>query len=425
PHQGNFCSNGIIPATREVSAKLMEVKAVYSYIKVKLGDVDKKKNTASVKVTNNYLFTNLDAYQLVAEVVNNGHVVASATQDLPAVNPGASADILIQLPKTQLLKSERKGEEVLLTLRVLRKEATLWAQAGHEELVKQFALTERAPLVALKSSKEKLASPLSLTPYDTFQSSRISVSIENETGELKSLMFDGMEVLGEGHNFLFDPFRWIENDRREDTTNGMEGTKATVQRKEVNGNLVLTSHREGTKCITDVAYTIYPQGILDVDVTFTPKTNDLRRAGMVCTVNPSLDRVKYYALGPWENSNDRKDGMVAQWYETKVGEMGGEYVKPQSMGGREQLRELVLTNAQGKGLRIQTEGQVSFSINPYTDEQLMKTLHMWELQPQPFHVLHLDAAVRGIGNASCGPDTLPEYAVPNQPLSYKLRISGL
>ena len=117
--------------------------------------------------------------------------------------------------------------------------------------------------------------------------------------------------------------------------------------------------------------------------------------------------------------------MVAPWYETKVGEMGGEYVKPQSMGGREQLRELVLTNAQGKGLRIQTEGQVSFSINPYTDEQLMKTLHMWELQPQPFHVLHLDAAVRGIGNASCGPDTLPEYAVPNQPLSYKLRISGL
>ena len=43
------------------------------------------------------------------------------------------------------------------------------------------------------------------------------------------------------------------------------------------------------------------------------------------------------------------------------------YVKPQSMGNREGLRELKLTNCQGRGVSIQTEGGVSFSALRYTD----------------------------------------------------------
>ena len=52
---------------------------------------------------------------------------------------------------------------------------------------------------------------------------------------------------------------------------------------------------------------------------------------------------------------------------------------------------------------------------------------MWELVPRAYTVLHLDAWLRGIGNASCGQDvdTLPQYRVPNQPLSYSLRLSAV
>lgn len=424
PHQGNFCSNGILPATREESAKLKEVKAVYAYIKLKMNGADAKKNKVSLNVRNTYLYDNLDLYQLVTEVVSDGNVVATSTLALPSVAPGQSTDLTIALPKNaRIATAQKKGQELLVTFRIQRKDATLWAEAGHEVMVQQFALTDRAPLAALKSSKEPLASPLTLTEYDTFQSSKILVGVDNTTGELKSLMLNGMEIMGQGQNMVFDPFRWIENDRRPVPGNGMEA-KATLQRSVENGNFTLRSHRDGEKCATDITYTIYPQGILDVEVTFTPKADDLRRAGMVCTLNPDLKNVKYYALGPWENNSDRHDGMVAQWYTSKVGQMGGEYVKPQTMGGREQLRQLELTDDKGRGICIQTEGNVSFSLNPYTDEQLMNTNHMWELQPQPFNVLHLDAAVRGIGNASCGPDTLPEYFVPNQPLRWKIRITS-
>ena len=156
-----------------------------------------------------------------------------------------------------------------------------------------------------------------------------------------------------------------------------------------------------------------------------PKNGELRRAGLVCAIDSALHNVDYYALGPWENYCDRNDGVLLGRYATTVAEMPERYVKPQSTGGREQLRELVLSDGKGFGLKIETEGQVGFSALQFTDADLMNGQHMWELTARPYTVLHLDAWTRGIGNASCGADvgTMPIYKVPGKPLTYKLRIS--
>lgn len=126
-----------------------------------------------------------------------------------------------------------------------------------------------------------------------------------------------------------------------------------------------------------------------------------------------------------ENYNDRKDGAMIGRYATVVDSMTVGYVKPQSTGGREGLRDLVLTRADGRGVRIETRGKVSFSILPFTDADLMNASHQWELTPRPFNTLHLDAVTRGVGNASCGQDvdTLPKFRVPDTPQNYRLRIT--
>jgi beta-galactosidase len=67
---------------------------------------------------------------------------------------------------------------------------------------------------------------------------------------------------------------------------------------------------------------------------------------------------------------------------------------------------------------------VGFSALPFSDADMMNCNHFWEMQARPYTVLHLDAWTRGLGNASCGPDTLPIYYVPNKPMTYKLRISA-
>lgn len=409
PHQGNFCSNGIVTPEREVTPKLLEVRAVYSNVKIRLGNVDAAKNTAEAVLINASLFTDLNRYQLVTEVVNEGKVVYTTTQDVPSCAPGDTIAIPVALKNANIKKNQKAGKEILVNFRIVEKGATLYAEAGHEVNVRQFALTDRAPLAAVKAGKKAAG---------------FSYEVDSNNGQLTSLKFAGKEVLGNGNSFLYDNHRWIENDRFEKTENGLEA-KATVSRSSVNGAEVIKTQRNGSLCSTDITYTIYPQGIVDVDVTFTPHAADLRRAGLVVLLDSLLSNVKYYALGPWENYVDRHDGQVAEWFEDKVGEMGGKYVKPQTMGGREQLRELQLIGADGHGISIQTEGNVSFSINRNTDEQLMNSQHHWELAPNESNVLHLDAYQRGVGNGSCGPQTIQEYFVPNTPMNYKLRIKGI
>ena len=99
--------------------------------------------------------------------------------------------------------------------------------------------------------------------------------------------------------------------------------------------------------------------------------------------------------------------------------------KPQTTGGREGLRSMTLKAADGFAVSIQTEGEVSFSLTPYTDAQLMNAAHYYDLTPGRSNVWHLDAKTRGVGNASCGGaacDTTQPYRIARTPLTYKVRF---
>lgn len=423
PHQGNFCSNGIIPATRHEGAKLKEVKAAHQFVKFELVSVDKDKNRATIKLTNKYDFLSLDEFKLVYEVVKNGKIVSKRDMNLPAVAPNGETTFTIKLPKASLKKSDDKDIEVLLNLHVEFKNATNYAEAGHEVAHKQYVLVERGELDDLDAKGAPLAATGAMHET-TIGNDKVSLTFDNATAQLTALAFGGRNIIADGQGFLYDNHRWIENDRFGNTSNGLE-SNGTITVEEEDGCTVVKTVRKGSICDTEIEYTIYPQGIVDVEAEFIPKSGNLRRAGLVCGVDSALSTVDYYAHGPWENYCDRKDGALVGRYSTKVADMVERYVKPQSTGGREGLRELVLSDGKGFGVKIETEGNVAFSAIPYTDADMMNSNHYWEMTPRPYTVLHLDAWTRGVGNASCGQDvdTLEKYRVPNKPLSYKLRIS--
>ena len=428
PHQGNFCSNGILPATREESPKLKEVKAAYQYVKFDGITLDEAHNAATLKLTNAYAFTDFAELALAYDVLVDGRLAGTKRVNLPATAPGHVATLTLKLPKVNIAKARKAGQEVMLTLRVLERSATRFAAAGHEVAHHQFAVTDRAPLPAL-TSDAKAPQMLHTGGLDKtiVGNSNVQLTFDNATARLTGLALKGRNVIAGGEGFRYDNHRWIENDRFGNTADGLDerGTMEVVNTPE--GNLVVKTRREGKLCSTAINYTIYPQGIVDMEATFTPHTPHLRRAGLVCMLDSALSRVDYYALGPWENYCDRKDGALAGRYTTTVPDMVTDYMKPQSTGGREDLRELTLTDGKGFGLRIQTEGHVAFSALPFTDADLMNAQHQWELTPRPATVLHLDAWTRGVGNASCGQDvdTLPQYRVPERPMTYKLRLSAV
>ena len=426
PHQGNFCSNGIIPATREESPKLAEVKAAHQFVKFELKQVNPAKNLAVVLLKNTYNFHDLSQYELVYDVVLNGRVAATKRLDLPAIAAGEQQEISLKLPKANLQKNSAKGNEVLLNLRVVYKKDQTFCKAGHSVAQAQFTLSERTALPAIAGKGDnKWGQTLAMHETRLFNSN-MAICIDNATGQLQSLAFNGKNVVANREGFIYDNHRWIENDRFTNTDNGLTGN-ATVQVTEENGLTVIKTRRDGSICATEVDYILYPQGMVDIVARFNPKNGEVRRAGLVCAIDSTYDQVDYYAYGPMENYCDRKDGATIGRYHTTVDEMLVHYAKPQSTGGREGLRELILRNKQGEGVKIETEGQVAFSALRYTDADLMNCNHIWELTKRPYTVLHLDAWTRGIGNASCGQDvnTLPQYRVPQQTLTYKLRISPL
>ena len=429
PHQGNFCSNGIIQATREESAKLMQVKAAYQYIKFELDKVDFKKDIATVKIKNKYDFINLEGFDLTYEVVKDGRIVASKTRALANINPNQTLVLDLKLPKAKLNKAKEQGTETHLNLYVSYRNDQTFCKAGHRIAIKQFNLTERAPLAALTPKKgAPLAQTASLHEV-TVGNDKVSVKFDALTGQLKSLAFGGRNVIADNQGFIYANDRYIENDRymeysgsQSENNNGLEA-QGTCTVAEENGNTVVKTTRKGSMCDTEINYIIYPQGVVDVEAKFIPHKGNLRRAGLQCYLDSTLKQMDYYAHGPWENACDRKDCAPVGRYSTTPAEFSEHYVKPQSTG-REGLRELTLTDNTGFSLIIETQGEVAFSLIPYTETDLMKAKHYWEMEARPYNVLHLDAWTRGIGNASCGPDTMKKYHVPNEPMSYKLRISA-
>ena len=422
PHQGNFCSNGILTYDRKPSPKLAEVKAAHQWIKFNLVEVNKENGTATIEITNTYAFTNLNKYKFSFKVQQNGYVVQAQDKRFDDFKPGEKKVFTVEG-----FDALADPGEICLFVRVITDEET-WTKAGHIIAQKQFVITPRPALPAV----ENAANGGNILTADgagvqTFQNENVDMAFNTHTGQLVKFALKGHEIIAENEGFVFDNHRWIENDRFENTSNGLSETGSlTTEPLGKDNAVVVKTERTGSLADQKINYTIYPSGVVDMEVTIVPKSGDLRRAGVVAGFNKSLANIDYYAHGPLENSNDRLDGCPLGIYKSTVPEMLVNYVKPQTCGNREGLREMTLTDNNGFALKIETQGAVSFQALEYTDKDLMESNHTWELQPRPYNVFHFDGVARGVGNASCGHDvnTLPQYCVPQSPITYTLRFSA-
>ena len=127
--------------------------------------------------------------------------------------------------------------------------------------------------------------------------------------------------------------------------------------------------------------------------------------------------------------SDRQTGSFLGHYTTTVSDMNEYYLRPQSMGNRQDLRNLVLADNEGNRIHVETLGQVAFSTLYWSDQQLKNAYHNWELtlpQNEADRTIytHFDYVQRGVGSGSCGPDVLTKYAVPTSgTYGYTLRFS--
>ena len=417
PHQGNFVNNGLVTGDRAWSPELTEVKSVYQYAKFEHYDAAAK----SVVIKNCYDFISLDRFYLAYTVLENGVEVERGTVKVPATAP--NKECVIAIPYTTATSSE---VEQLLNLELRLKEEQSWVHADYPVAAVQYTLAER-PATLPTAERDGTLTMTSKGTGKVFSNGSMSIQFASD-GSITSWVTDGNELIAEGPEY--SNYRWIENDgptealSKYSDANGISSKSATFSLANDARSATVKVTAKGKNCNYVFTYTIYGNGEVLLDAQYTINVKNLRRVGLEMAFPAGMEHVEYYARGPWENYVDRKEGSLLGRYSTTVADMFEPYPKPQSMANREGLRDLLLYNAEsGAGVRIQTEGDVAFSLLHYNDTQLKNAAHTWELEKDGKVYAHFDAQQLGIGNGSCGQGTgtLSEYQIPSSGTrSYRL-----
>lgn len=143
----------------------------------------------------------------------------------------------------------------------------------------------------------------------------------------------------------------------------------------------------------------------------------LPRLGVRLGLPAVLGRATWTGTGPAPSYADLTGALRHGVFTGEVEELWQQPVRPQEGGTRTGLRSLWLD---GAGLRamvlVPAGAPTSFSLSPWSLENLTAAEHVEELERDERLWLHLDALHHGIGTRSCGPDVRPEAAAGLRPV---------
>lgn len=421
PTDGNFSGNGLIFADSQVTPKLIEAKKGYEPARIDfLGD--------HIVVTNDFAFQDLGSFRCQWELLVNGEVEREGTLSLKGA-PGSSQSFPLTVPDVS------KGERIL-EVRLVLKEDTSWAKAGHEVAFEQFVLSE------WQMNSEKTAGKHARIVKQNQEELIVEagdavLTFHPASGDWSGLTHGGVELLRSS----WQPNFWramTDNDRG----SGLDKRsalwrKAGKTRKlkdfevvETAGEVRITVHYDlpdAGKSSLVLVYLIDGDGTVDVQFELTPDNElpEIPEVGMLVTLNQELDQISWYGRGPHESHQDRFRSARIGVYGSTVKDRFTPYLKPQECGNITGLRWLQLAGKKaGPKLSIQGDGQLEANALPYTPDELETATHSDRLKKTDQTVLRVNALQMGVGgDDSWGQKTHEEYTLfTDRKYSYRFKV---
>ena len=268
------------------------------------------------------------------------------------------------------------------------------------------------------------------------ETDRVRAVVDLDAGVLRELALDGRNLLVDGPRLQLwraptdnDGLpqvpsrqsgvlpRWLEL--------GLDRLQVRVVSARADRSAVELVHRADGLVTHRQRYRLLATGELQVEnvVELSSRLRDVPRIGVGLTLRPGLERVTWYGRGPWENYSDRLASTVVGRFESTVTDQYVPYIVPQEHGHHPDTRWLTLTDDAGFGLEVRGRPTIGFGASHFTAADLTAARHTNELEPRPEVLLSLDHAQRGLGTASCGPDTGSRYRLlePRYSFGYVLR----
>jgi len=442
PNHSGFCIKGLVSADREVFPKYWEVKKVYQPVAIE--PVNLKPGHVAVKLINRNSFLNLDQYQTRWTVTDSdGQELQSGI--LPPINDEPGQQVAVKVPVAKLQPAANSEYWLRISLRTTND--TLWAKAGYEVAWQQMQLAVKAAGQLKPNESTSTLKIVTNADQTTINANSFGVTFARSTGTLISLNFSGHEFLAQSSTNPPGPIlqlyraptdndkgfgHWLARDWQDAGLNHLirhvdTFTVTQPHPDEVQVRTVATSSALNGGYTVETTWTIHSDGTIDMDNDFHPFGElpvTLPRIGIVMQLAPQFENLRWCGRGPWENYPDRKQSADMGVWSSTVTDQYVPYVRPQETGAKQDVRWLTLTNAEGHGLRVETESDsISFSALHFTAADLSSVRHNYELTPRPEVILSLDFLQCGLGNSSCGPGVLTHSAVPTQDYSLKLRFA--
>ncbi len=385
-HDGNFCCDGMVFPDRTAKPAMHEFKAIAAPIVI----TGVKAASGQFKIFNKNFFKDLSQYQLQWSITSDGVIQDSGVVKLPKVAPRKSSNFKITSKK--FVKGASHGER-FITFSLVCIATTPWALPMTEIAWSQIALPSTSLAPAKKA--QEIGDVVDehgqiILPYGIIAP---SVSLWRAPTDNDRI----------GHIAT----KWERYGVREISRTDCVVRQTTTSIKVSNTWQTSTGVSfQHTQVITPVV------GGFNVkeSVTIPKAFDDLARVGTLFELDGSLSNLVYFGTGPHESYPDRKIGRIARYVST-VAAQYIPYVRPQENGGHAAVRWFEVTSGAGNGLRFVMSKPAQVSVTPNRDAELADSTHDVEVEACGNTVVHIDAAHRGVGTASCGPDTLDKYII--------------
>jgi len=450
--KGEFFSYGIGARTygaiwpdRRPQPEMWQIKKSGQPVTVKLLSDEK----GIVKITNRYLFTNLDELKTIWMLCADNEVIEKG-ELVPDIAPQESGKLSIPFHKPEF----KEGVEYRLLLSFRLKEETVWADAGFEIAWEELKLPWYKPVT---DTEKPTFRSLTVNEDDgslTITGEDFRYVFDRKKGFLVSLQVSGREMIKRGAqlNVWRAPLAnetdewtfWSSNSKhRSDIFGRWAGTEWYAsglhelqlipesfnfviiddQHIEVN---IRSIHKLATgrgAFLSRFRYTISGSGEITIDHSVIPNGDMpswLPRVGTDWILTKTLENVEWYGRGPGENYPDRKSGYKTGIFKSTVSEMYEPYLIPQDYGLRTDNRWVRITDKEGFGLEFSGNKLFNFNAYPFSTDNLTKALYTYQLQPADCITFNFDYATSGVGCTAVS--VFPEYQVMPQRYDFTIYV---
>ena len=428
PNDVNFVCDGLVWPDRTPHPGIYEFK----YLAQPVKPVAYHAASGVLELKNKQDFASLGWIRGEWQLKISGRVAAKGKLPALKTGPQESVKIKLKLPRVTL----KAGEEAFLNFRFVAAQKTAWCDAGHVVGWDQIPLALKVAKPA-RGWKSCNASACALQVNESGQALSINndvlqLNVSTSSGLIESLHWKGHDIFASGPRLQV----W----RGATDNDGIKGwgdpnkplgkwlvqgldklalkTVSCRAKPGRDGAAMLAVEHLGACAASDKAvrhrqtFVIQPDGRIAVENVFTvdPAIPDLPRLGVVMSLKPGFERLKWFGRGPLENYWDRNRSSLIDLYASTVTEQYVPYILPQEHGNHTDVRWLSLENGKS-GIVVAAKKPMEFTASHYTADDLFAAKHTYDLKPRPEVILSLDYHQRGLGTASCGPDTLEQYKI--------------